>query len=96
MVNFDLNQMIVYITDRDVIAKVKEYVANDDELQKDIASALFDHFLGTDGIWNPVDGWFNDQPDRILLYIPLTVYPKRNPSVPETVISTSTNDDDFQ
>lgn len=95
MVNYQINQIIVNVTDSVVINKIKEYVANNPELQKDIERALFDHFFSTDAIWNPVDGWYKDQPDRIVLNIPVSVYPKRILAEPETMNSDPSRDETF-
>jgi hypothetical protein len=95
MLNFKLNELIVNVTDSIVINKIKEYIANNPELQKDIERALFDHFFSTDAIWNPVDGWYKDQPDCIVLNIPLSVYPKRILAEPETMNSDPSRDETF-
>ena len=92
MLNFKLNELIVNVTDSIVINKIREYVANNSELQKDIERALFDHFFATDAIWNPVDGWYKDQPDRIVLNIPVSVYPKRILAEPETISGAKPDD----
>ena len=95
MLNFKLNELIVNVTDSIVINKMQEYVANNPELQKDIERALFDHFFSTDAIWNPVDGWYKDQPDRIVLNIPLSVYPKRILAEPESITVDPSRDEPF-
>lgn len=96
MINYKLNQIEIHVTDPEVIAKFKQYVVKDKMLQNAIENTLFNFFLSTNAIWNPVDGWYKNQPDRIVLYIPVTVYPERIVAEPETVITASINDDDLR
>lgn len=77
MINFNLNQMTIKVTDPALIKSFQDWVNSNSDIQTEITRVLATHFEGND-LWSADDGWTQAQPDRIVLDIPISVYPVRN------------------
>ena len=77
MVKFNLNQIditvfITYITER-----LRELIAQDKDFQREIEDQVFNYMVNNN-LYDIEDGWQGEEPDRIVVNIPLPVYPTRN------------------
>ena len=76
MVNFEPNLLHIQLRHSAVTKRLEKLIISDTEMQKFIVNELLDYLL-VNNLWSPEDGWYQSEPDHIVLTIPIAVYPHR-------------------
>ena len=76
MVNFEPNSIRIELRHSAVTKRLEKLIASDMEIQSIIVNELLEYLL-ENILWSPVDGWYQSEPDNIVLTIPIAVYPQR-------------------
>ncbi|NCA78056.1 MAG: hypothetical protein EOM90_17150 [Alphaproteobacteria bacterium] len=76
MVNFEPNSLRIELRHSAVTKRLEKLIASDMEIQNFIVDELLEYLLDNT-IWSPEDGWYQPEPDHIVLTIPIAVYPHR-------------------
>ncbi len=76
MIKFNLHQIEVPVSSRYINDRLQELIAQDKEFQRDIEDQVFGYMVQND-LYDVESGWHGEEPDRIVLNIPLPVYPTR-------------------
>ena len=76
MVNFEPNQLRIELRHPAVTKRLEKLIISDTEMQKFIVNELLEYLLDNT-MWSPENGWYQSEPDNIVLTIPIAVYPQR-------------------
>ena len=76
MVNFEPNLLRIELRHSGVTKRLEKLISSDMEMQNFIVDELLEYLLDNT-IWSPEDGWYQPEPDHIVLTIPIAVYPHR-------------------
>ena len=76
MVNFEPNLLYIQLRHSAVTKRLEKLIISDTEMQKFIVNELLDYLMDNT-LWSPEDGWYQSEPDNIVLTIPIAVYPQR-------------------
>ena len=76
MVNFEPNLLYIQLRHSAVTKRLEKLIISDTEMQKFIVNELLDYLMDNT-LWSPEDGWYQSEPDHIVLTIPIVVYPQR-------------------
>jgi hypothetical protein len=76
MVNFEPKPLRIELRHSAVTKRLEKLIASDMEIQNFIVDELLEYLLDNT-IWSPEDGWYQPEPDHIVLTIPIAVYPHR-------------------
>ena len=76
MVNFEPNLLRIELRHSAVTKRLDKLISSDMEIQNFIVDELLEYLLDNT-LWSPEDGWYQHEPDHIVLTIPIAVYPHR-------------------
>ena len=76
MVNFEPNSIRIELRHSAVTKRLEKLIISDTEMQKFIVNELLEYLLDNT-MWSPENGWYQSEPDHIVLTIPIAVYPQR-------------------
>lgn len=76
MVNFEPNQLRIELRHSAVTKRLEKLIISDTEIQNFIVNELQEYLLDNT-LWSPEKGWYQSEPDNIVLTIPIAVYPQR-------------------
>lgn len=76
MVNFEPNLLRIELRHSAVTKRLEKLISSDMEIKNFIVDELLEYLLDNT-LWSPEDGWYQPEPDHIVLTIPIAVYPHR-------------------
>jgi len=77
MIKFQLNQIDIPVFSSYITERLRELISQDKEFEREIEDQVFG-YLVNNNLYDIEDGWHGEEPDRIVVNIPLPVYPVRN------------------
>lgn len=76
MIHFEKNQIEVTVATTYITERLRDLIADDEEFQNNIKDQLIG-YLHDHALCDREYGWLGEEPDCIVINIPLTVYPTR-------------------
>ena len=76
MVNFEPNSIRIELRHSAVTKRLEKLIISDTEMKNFIVNELQEYLLDNT-LWSPEKGWYQSEPDNIVLTIPIAVYPQR-------------------
>mgnify|MGYP001766488542 FL=1 len=76
MVTFEPQQLRIELRHYPVIKRLEKLISSDPDIQKYIKDELFQYLI-LNTLWSPQEGWYQPEPDSLILTIPIAVYPQR-------------------
>ncbi len=76
MIKFEKKEIEVTVISPYITQRLRELIAQDKDFQRDIEDGVFGYMFDHN-LYDVENGWQGEEPDRIVINIPLSVYPTR-------------------